>query len=348
MKKTIIVVAAASVVVVIGGILRNCSASSDERSRVPIERRQSQPRVTKRDLPANQKKELESYKPTEEELKAINETEAVLYGIVIDLNNNPVPNAEIVCLPNHDPWVSGLRRIVINADQNGRFLIREKSAPTIDVSVSAKGYYTTEGSGGSFGFAEPPISAPKQLRLRSNGTTQTSQENPKIFTLRKMGTREPLLRRNYAGVTKEHQFYLIGIDPNQRILVKYFLDPTQKRIHANGWEIYNWGFEISIENGGLIKAEVPQNETPNSFIAPSSGYGPSIRFEFDDSMDDSTFQRHVNSQFFAKFADGTYARFSVAFEMDPKRPFGSVESWFNPSGGRATEFDPSIQIEISP
>jgi hypothetical protein len=163
-----------------------------------------------------------------------------------------------------------------------------------------------------------------------------------------MGAREPLLHRSYGDFIKNEQTYLIGQNPSQSIFVKFWLDPTPKRTHVNGWEVYNWGFEISVQGGGLIKAEVPKPEIPDSFIAPMSGYQPSIRFEFDASMHDKIFKRDLKSQFFAKFTDGTYARFSVNYEMDPKRPFGKVESWFNPSGRQATEFDSSIQITNSP
>jgi len=348
MKKTITFVVASISIIVIVGVLRNCPYPMEKVRRVPTGKIPDITKVSDREISAGHKKQQEIYEATAEEQRVIDGTEALLYGKVVDQNNEPVPAAEVVCLPNHDPWVSGQRRTVIKADENGRFLIRERNAPSIHVSVSAKGYYTTQQSRDSFGFAELPNSAPKNLSLQWKGTTHSSQDNPKIFTLRKMGTREPLLHRTYAAVIKEQKFYLIGLEPSQSILVKYFLDPNPKRIHENGWEIYNWGIQISMQSGGLIKAEAPQNELPNSFIAPLSGYQPAIRFNFDDSMDDSTFQRDLNSQFFAKFADGTYARFRVNFEMDPKRPFGSVESWFNPSGGRATEFDPSIQIETSP
>jgi hypothetical protein len=348
MKKIIIVVAAAVAIVIIAVAVKNCSSSIDEEPGVRISSPPNQTKSNKREISVDVKKEQETYAPTSEEQAVIDSTEAVLYGKVVDQKNTPVSGAEIVCLPNHDPWVSGLRRTVIKANQNGEFLLREANAPSIHVSVSAPGYYTTNQSRDSFGFAEVPSSAPKGLRLRSKGATNTSKANPKIFTLRKMGAREPLLHRSYADVIKKEQTYLIGQNPSQSILVKYSLDPTPKRMHANGWEVYNWGFEISVQGGGLIKAEVPNEEIPASFIAPMSGYQPSVRFEFDASMDDKTFKRDLKSQFFAKFTDGTYARFSVDYEMDPKRPFGKVESWFNPSGQQTTEFDSSIQITNSP
>lgn len=348
MKKTVIVITGAVTIFIIAFVLRNCSASTNGFVHSSKISSPNQTKTKERERSEGAKKEQENYKPTLKEQQEIEGTEAVLYGKVVDLKNEPVPAAEILCLPNHDPWVSGLRRTVITADQNGEFLIREKNAPSIHVSVSAPGYYTTKESNGVFGFAEAPNSAPKNLRLRWDGITKTSQTNPKIFTLRKMGVREPLLHRNYGDVIKGQQRYLIGINPSQSILVKYLLDPDPKRMHGNGWAIYNWGVEISLQGGGLIKAEVPREEIPDSFIAPSSGYQPSIRFEFDSTMDDSTFQRDLESHFFAKFTDGTYARFKVDFEMDPKRPFGIVESWYNPSGGQATEFDPSIQIPAPP
>lgn len=348
MKKTIIVVVAAVTMVVIVVAVRNCSSFIDEAPGVLINSAPNQTKSKKREISADVKKEQESYAATPEEQKIIESTEAVLYGKVVDQKNEAVQAAEILCLPNHDPWVSGLRRTVIKADLNGEFMIREANAPSVHVSVSAPGYYTTKESSGVFGFAEAPSSAPKGLLLRGNRTTKTSRTNPKIFTLRKMGAREPLLHRTYSAVIKEQQSYLIGLNPSQSILVEYSLDPTPKRIHANGWEVYNWGIEISMQGGGLIKAEVPKEEIPNSFIAPTSGYQPSVRFEFNASMDDKTFKRDLRSQFFAKFTDGTYARFSVDYEMDPKRPFGVVESWFNPSGRQATEFDSSIQIITSP
>lgn len=348
MKKIIISILIALILILIAVVAKNCSPDAEEQARSQERHFPDKIESINQQIPPDVKNEKISYVPTPEEQTAINGTEALFYGKVVDLKNEPVANADVVCIPNHDPWVSGLRRTVIKTDKNGDFLIREANAPSIHVSVSASGYYATDESRGSFGFAELPGSAPKSLRERWKGIAVTSQENPKIFILRKMGTREPLLHRTYSGIIKEQKTYLIGLKENQSILVKYTLDPTPKRIHKNGWSLHNWGVEITMIDGGLIKAEIPNKEISESFIAPLSGYQPSVRFEYNSSMDDVTFKRAVRSQFFAKFTDGTYARFSIDFEMDPKRPFGSVESWYNPSGQQATEFDPSIQIRISP
>ena len=290
----------------------------------------------------------EIWQPTSEEQKELASTEAVLHGKVVDQFNQPVSNAEIVCLPNPDPTISGLRRVVIHSAKDGTFSLWEPNAPMVRVNASAPGYYTSTSSSGFFSFAKAPATAPEDLRRSVTGTTKTSPENPAILTLRKMGAREPLLQRSHAGVLKDQQSYRIGTKANQCVQVKYWFDPSPKRVHANGWTIHDWSVEISVEGGGIIGAAKPDASVPESFVAPLEGYQESIRFAYESSMDDSKLQNEIRPEFFVIFADETFARMETRFSASPSWPFGTILSWYNPSGSRSAEFDASIQIDVPP
>ena len=286
-----------------------------------------------------------TWQPTEEEQKVIDATEAMFWGKIVDQKGVPVPNAEVVIQPNNDPWVANLRRRTIRADAQGLFTIREPNAASMSISTSALGYYPTKESSGSFGFATLPASAPEGFRRRWTGTTKTSSGSPHVFILKKMAPREPLLNLSKVGDLKEHQSYQIGSRQEQRIEVKYWFDPAVKRMHVHGWPVHDWGVEISVVNGGLAQTKRPDYPNSDEFVAPENGYQPSIRFAFDSSMSDEDVKFGVGSHFFVKFSDNTYARIDANFDSAITRPRWRIESWYNPSGGRSTEFDSSIQIE---
>jgi hypothetical protein len=280
--------------------------------------------------------------PTAEELRQIQETEAVFYGKVIDQHGDPVPNTEISYTPTDNGKEGLYQTFSTRADEEGRFVIRQKNLPSFRVSVDVpSGYYGTDEQGGTFAFAETPASFPAALRKNLAPPHRADPANPVVFRLKKMGPTEPLVYWRQSRVLEQENEFRVGTDPAHRLLLKYWLDPVAKRSEPANNPLYDWGCEISVPGGGI--AARPNSE---AFDAPEDGYIGQVRFEYRGEMHAKIYKRSLNRQFFVRFHDGRFARIEVNLSAQPKRPFGTLVSWFNPSGSRSTEFNPSKQIEL--
>ncbi|RYD20662.1 MAG: carboxypeptidase regulatory-like domain-containing protein [Verrucomicrobiaceae bacterium] len=276
----------------------------------------------------------------------IDSTEALLYGKVVDEQGAPVPEALVVCLPNPDPWISGSRRTELKADAEGAFMIREKNSPTLHISTSAPGYYTGEKSSDIFSFADLPESLPASIRKEMPPPDRTTLSAPAVFILRRMGNREPLMARSKSGVMTETQEYQIGSGKSHRVDVRYHVDPEVVRESEREGVVPAWRVDISVPGGGVLLARKVDFADLSSFTAPESGYEPVIRITNGGETENAVFKRDLEPEFFVRFSDGTFARLETRFSYSAKRPFAVVRSWFNPSGSRATEFDPTLQIDL--
>lgn len=288
------------------------------------------------------------WKPTEEEVETVKKYQAKLYGKVIDLDRNPVAGAAVHCVPNYDPWKSNGRAINLMTDSDGMFTVTEKNAPSLTVDVSAPGYYRTDQSTRSFYFLDFPQSAPNTLRNVSLLHTKTSKEDPAIFYLRKMASREPLVYRRQYVKLKDTQVVYLGQNEKHSITVDFFLNAESKRKNSiGGFPMYHWRVEFSVDGGkgGIIATAKPDSEDSSSFVAPEAGYQAILRYEYDDGVSENEYKRSVQTYAFVKFQDGTFALLEIFVDPEARRPKCSIASWFNPSGSRATEPDPSLYIK---
>jgi hypothetical protein len=281
--------------------------------------------------------------PTAEELRRIEETEAVFYGRVIDQYGEPVTNVKIRFTPA-DQGRNGLYQTwFVQADSKGAFAIRRKNTPAVRISVEVPpGYYGTNERGGEFAFPETPVSLPPALRKNLLPPHRADPANPVIFKLKKMGPTEPLIYWRQSRVLGEENTFQVAPDPGHRLLLKFWVDPVPKRSDPiSQMPFYDWGCEISVPSGGIVA-----RTNPEAFDAPVDGYTDQIRFDYPAEMDARDYKLGLNREFFLKFDDGRFARIEVSMDSRPQRPFATVVSWFNPSGSRSTEFDESKQIEI--
>jgi len=288
------------------------------------------------------------WEPSPEETEAWQSTEAVLYGKIIDLDGIPVSQAEVECSIRHYPGAQNEneRKFILRPEADGTFYTKQQRAPVMEVSVSAVGYYPTEKSRKSFDFSNPPRSMPDEILRKIAPKDVTTKEKPTLFILRKMKSREPLVARDLLKVLTSSQTYLVGLNSEHSIRFDYWFDPTATGTNHYGQPTNAWGIEIFVDGGGIKQTEKAVAEAPESFIAPSDGYSPSLRFAFDGSV--ATYKRLLKASFFVMFNDGKYARLETTFDSDTKRPTADIDSWFNPSGSRSTEFDPALQIEVPP
>lgn len=288
------------------------------------------------------------WEPSPEEIEEWQSTEAVLYGKIIDLDGIPVSQAEVVCSISYYPGAENenARKFILRPEADGTFYTKQQRAPVMGVSVSAVGYYPTEKSRKSFEFSDPPRSMPDEILRNRIPKDVTTKERPALFVLRKMKSREPLVARDILKLLTSSQTYLVGISSEHSIRIDYWFDPTVTGTNQYGQSTNAWGIEIFVDGGGIKQTEKAVAEAPESFIAPSDGYSPSLRFAFDGAA--ANYKRLLKASFFVRFKDGKYARMETTFDSDTKRPTADIDSWFNPSGSRSTEFDPAIQIEVPP
>lgn len=281
--------------------------------------------------------------PTEDEMRSFMETEAIFYGKVVDQFGNPVPNAQIRYSPTSQGRDGLYQTWFTHAGADGKFSIQQKKAPSLRITVEPPhNYYPTDQSLGTFDFAKIISSMPEEVKKRMIPSHQADLNNPVIFTLKRMGRTEPLVHRSESIVPFGDHDFTIGSDPTRRLHLKFWIDPTVKRTDPVTKQLfYDWSVELSVPNGGIV-----ERVEKDAYEAPANGYKERIRLEYSSGMDAKDYRRTFEREYFLRFTDGRYGRAEVRLRAKPTRSFVVVESWLNPSGGTATEFDPSKQIPL--
>jgi hypothetical protein len=187
------------------------------------------------------------------------------YGVVIDQNTNPVPDAQI-----HFAWtdLSPTRRSETNtqSDANGLFGLSGVTGRGLEVRVSKAGYYASRRGTTAFDY----------------GDNYQPDGNPVLFLLHKHGTGADLITSRY-GVTPD--FPVSAPRDGTPVLV----DLLHRKFGAEGQlEIKQvkpeyldakkataWRFRMEIKDGGLLEHN---DEFP--FEAPQNGYQPVVDFDF--------------------------------------------------------------------
>lgn len=203
----------------------------------------------------------------------------VFYGQVLDLEGNPVPNAEVEYSSLNsvnfgDVWVGGIPSKTMQADENGRFEIHETGG-SLFVACEHQDYYSTydhaEESRRKFGYGfqvgDDPACDPK---------------NPAIFRLHKKGVREPLYYSCSQVISKGQQWIQIPEEPYvinlangeaqespTSIYISYKSDRLEDERRG-----YAWGYTLCIPGGGFI-----EKSDRRDFLAPEEGYEEEIRIE---------------------------------------------------------------------
>jgi hypothetical protein len=105
------------------------------------------------------------------------------------------------------------------------------------------------------------------------------------------------------------------------------------RLGDTGSSRFDWSYDLSIPGGGVM-----ERHGEFDFEAPAEGYVESQHIAM--SADQPNWSSDVMKDFFAKFSDGRFARFSITF-YPGKRNFIVFQSYVNPVvGDRNLEFDP--------
>lgn len=271
----------------------------------------------------------------EERQKGLNEWRAPIdfYGKVVDENTNPVANASI-----HFEWndlsEKGTSEAQTQSDAQGLFSLTGRTGKGMSLTITKQGYYTLEESRyPSYEYGDP------------YGHFTPDAANPVIFHLRKQGVAELLVRfRKSFGVPKNGTPIEIDLatgklasSGNADFKVECWTDDQGKLPGQK----FGWKCRVSLVGGGIQRYD---EEFP--FLAPEAGYQPADEIDMTVKTDqpDQKWQMDVQRLYFIRTSDGRFGR--VVFRMITHGGhFCLVESYFNPSGSRNLEFDPSNAIQ---
>jgi hypothetical protein len=249
-----------------------------------------------------------------------------LYAKVVDETGAPISSAETQ-YSVYSEWLKPNQRPVTGprSDPSGMFAITGRKGSSIFVRVTHPDFYETEQSKGNFSHTD-------------SGGFSSSASQPVIFVLQKKGVAEPLVNlRQVKPVPKNGAEAKMNIgEDGSRLVVQAWTSPPNPGA-VNGVP-FAWKCRVSVPGGGLI----PYNDEYR-FTAPEKGYAPSADFEMPEAGRDGKWRDRFEQLYFLKFANGRYARIRLQMIADGGH-FAVVESYYNPSGSRNLEYNPSKTI----
>jgi hypothetical protein len=244
------------------------------------------------------------------------------YGKVIDESNNPISEAKVSFNWAEIPSRDGNRTAKRTSDGEGLFSLRGAHGPSLSVSVSKEGYYTSRRDNDS----------PSYGRLGA-GSFSPDPQNPVLFHLRRKGTPEPLvaIKRNFP-VPRDGTPVALDLSngataPSEvgNVIVRCWTSDQGK--HSG--EKYDWRCVVTIPNGGIITMD---EEFP--FLAPQTEYKPSTEINMPAERND--WKDDVELKFYYRLADGRYGRMIFSMVAGGQH-FCMVDSVLNPNGSRNLE-----------
>ena len=255
-------------------------------------------------------------------VEAIFATPIIFYGKVVDQNGHPISHARAE-FDVIDKFFESGSKYQRESDANGLFTISGIKGSVLTVVVAKEGYYYIHGkSNGSFGYGMGPDTTRKE---------PPTKDDPAVFVLQKMGSAETLIRRGGGQIDISRTGQPLGIDLLTGRAGGGDLE-IQTWIGDSSKQRFDWLYRLSVPGGGLV-----ERKGQFDFEAPESGYQPAIEVKMPASGEQ--WSKRPKKEYFAKLADGRYARFSIRFYAG-NRNFVVFESYLNPkAGSRNLEFD---------
>jgi len=269
------------------------------------------------------------------------------YGRVIDQNGDPVAGASVGYSPV-DNFISSNTHYTGASDAGGYFSIENIKGIALSVGVEKQGYYPVSdkydkspSSSATFAYGMGPDS------YRQSPPTK---DKPAIFVLQKKGETVPLVHVSSRQIDVPKTGQPLSIDLATGKTAQGSLQVASWMGESIDPRRYNqrrfdWRYQLSIPGGGLI-----ERKGQFDFEAPSDGYQPAIEINMPANAEKWASQ--PTKEYFAKLADGRYARFSINFypgalNGHPEdRNMVVLESYVNPKpGSRNLELDPAKVVK---
>lgn len=254
-----------------------------------------------------------------------------VHGQVLDLDGAPIPNAKINYSLENKINKSGAgfsplkstRMKPLTTDEEGRFHITGKGASTY-IQAYKDGYYQIDESSEN-------ISAIKQHKANS----------PLRLYLRKMSITDRLERLNERKfLNKGVNQITVRLDSKVITVNVTFNSNYENRINDPNRR-FAWSAEITIE-GGQIVERVAKDQY--DYTAPIDGYISQFTFSQEPDMTEQRWHPSLRKEFYIRFEDSTFARVEMRVVPVSSTPFFMIRGYYNPSGNRNLEYDPSLDV----
>lgn len=253
------------------------------------------------------------------------------FGRVVDQTGASVPLADIKMAANDKALGGKPSEYTLKSDAEGLFSITAIKGLTLAVEVSKPGYRVVPPADGkvtSSGIFDYGL-------LSTRGRHHPQKEKPVLFTLRKPGQIEPLEKvgkRNFT-IQRDGTPLTISLDRTGQhdVVLRCW---NSDRLRAEGQRQYDWRFEASVLNGGLVPYKGLDTD------APMDGYVAQDVVEMPSSLPPEQWRRFVERSYFIRFDDQTFARAKLEMRAGGDH-FVVWESVFNPKPGSRNLEEPS-------
>ena len=206
---------------------------------------------------------------------------------------------------NDKPFGGRPSQYVLETDETGSFAISGIVGLTLAIEVSKAGYEVippADGKVTSSGLFDYGLSSNREK-------PRPSKDTPVIFTLRKPGIREPLIKVNqrHFRIARDGSPLLISLDPEQahKVILRCWTNDVSR---PEGQRQYDWHLEITAQDGDLVRRTDGLN-----YEAPAQGYMGSDAIDMPASLPANEWHGIVERSYFIRFNDGVFAR--VTFEI---------------------------------
>jgi len=287
-----------------------------------------------------QKRILEKKRLELLEIKARKNTPFVFYGRVVDLEGEPVPDAEVsmrLSFSPSTPMVKGKKLLKTITDQAGRFSFSGTVYLLFLAEISKEGYQ----------YHHKYIPTPGFRFHKGEKKVELGQfeDQPVEFKVRKKGTPTLVLTGGMSfqlspGRKNKWILDLIGKRWSEPEKIRY------KRMNHKDWSsdlqmtfskedtIYHLLFEGLDEGTGIVMGE------PEQYVAPETGYQPTLVLSIPE--DEKETERWL-------FLEGRGGEFYTMLRVTtiPKEKWLNLNVWYgtNPAGSRNLERSPELEME---
>ncbi|HEY5812892.1 MAG TPA: carboxypeptidase-like regulatory domain-containing protein, partial [Terrimicrobiaceae bacterium] len=215
---------------------------------------------------------------------------------MVDQNGDPVAAAKVT-YGAIDHFLSKGSDYSGYSDAHGYFSINGIKGIALTVGVWKEGYYGIDGkSAGAFAYGIKPD---------STRSLPPTKDKPAIFLLHKMGETEPLIQVSSRQFDVPPTGQTVSIDLATGRTDRGNLQ-VASWIGNNKQRPFDWRYQLSVPGGGLI-----ERKGQFDFEAPADGYQPAIEVNMPPTAEN--WNSRLTKQYFARLADGRYARFSIRF-----------------------------------
>ncbi|WP_035601412.1 hypothetical protein [Haloferula sp. BvORR071] len=277
-------------------------------------------------------------------------TTACFYGRVVDQHGAGVPHAEVEYYRDRRYWDSTQASDLLQTDESGNFQIIAPRTQALSITALVPaGYNSTNERFGNFTFSRLAYLLPASVAVPPH---HADPAKPVLFKLSKMGETVPLLHIERAGPIQSFNRYRTGRKAEHVLQFDFTFNDTPLPKQTNQrWDIYDWSIHLAVPGGGMVERVNRELLDATSFIAPEDGYQDTLLYS--PKPEPGTYRNDLNKEFFVRYGDGSYGRIEVRIQLDlnedpnrKRRHFAVIDSYLDPAGGRALEYEQTKALEV--